>query len=88
MASNRFFRSRDRVLGGVLSGFAEHINSDKMLVRLISVLISLFSAGFPGLLEGISILFSGLLRRKNPWGLNKNIEVCYFDKNKEPFALF
>jgi len=50
MVTNRFYRSRDRVLGGVLAGFAEHINSDKMLVRLIYVLISLFSAGFPGLL--------------------------------------
>ncbi len=50
MASNKFYRSRDRMLGGVLAGFAEHINSDKMLVRLIYVLISLFSAGFPGLL--------------------------------------
>jgi len=50
MASNRFYRSRDRMLGGVLAGFAEHINSDKMLVRLIYVLISIFSAGFPGLL--------------------------------------
>ena len=50
MASNRFYRSQDRMLGGVLAGFAEHINSDKMLIRLIFVLISLFLAGFPGLL--------------------------------------
>ena len=50
MADKRFYRSRDRILGGVLAGFAEHINSDKMLVRLIYVLISVFSAGFPGLL--------------------------------------
>ncbi|MCK5730511.1 MAG: PspC domain-containing protein [Draconibacterium sp.] len=50
MTNNRFYRSRDRILGGVLAGFAEHINSDKMLVRLIYLLISLLSAGFPGLL--------------------------------------
>ena len=50
MASNKFYRSRDRILAGVLSGFAEHIHSDKMLVRLIYVLISIFSAGFPGIL--------------------------------------
>ncbi len=50
MASNKFYRSHDRMLAGVLSGFAEHINSDKKLVRLIYVLISIFSAGFPGLL--------------------------------------
>lgn len=50
MATNRLYRSRDRVLGGVLAGFAEYINADKMMVRLIYVLISLFSAAFPGLL--------------------------------------
>jgi phage shock protein C len=50
MATNRLYRSRDRVLGGVLAGFAEYINADKMLVRLVYILISLFSAAFPGLL--------------------------------------
>ncbi len=50
MASNRLFRSRNRVLGGVLAGFAEYINADVVLVRLVYVLLSLFSAGFPGLL--------------------------------------
>ncbi len=55
MAGKKFYRSRDRIFGGVLAGFAEHINMDKMLVRLIYVLISLFSAGFPGLL--IYIIF-------------------------------
>jgi len=50
MSTNKLYRSRDRILGGVLSGFAEHINSDKKLVRLIYVLISIFSAGFPGTL--------------------------------------
>lgn len=50
MAGKRLYRSRDRVLGGVLAGFAEYIEVDKVLVRLIYVLVSLFSAGFPGLL--------------------------------------
>ncbi len=50
MATIRFYRSRNRVLGGVLAGFAEYINADVVLVRVIYVLISLFSAGFPGLL--------------------------------------
>jgi phage shock protein C len=50
MATNRLYRSRDRVLGGVLAGFAEYIDVDKVLVRLIYVLLALFSAGFPGLL--------------------------------------
>jgi len=50
MATNRLYRSGNRVLGGVLAGFAEYINADVVLVRLIYVLLSLFSAGFPGLL--------------------------------------
>ncbi len=50
MATNRLYRSRNRVLGGVLAGFAEYVNFDVGLVRLIYVLLSLFSAGFPGLL--------------------------------------
>lgn len=46
----RLYRSRDRILAGVLAGFAEYINADKKLIRLVYVLISIFSAGFPGLL--------------------------------------
>lgn len=46
----RLYRSNDRVLAGVLAGFAEYIHADKKLIRLIYVLISIFSAGFPGLL--------------------------------------
>lgn len=49
----KLYRSRDRILGGVLAGLAEYINVDKTLVRLVYVLISLFSAGFPGLLAYI-----------------------------------
>jgi len=50
MAANRLCRSRNRVLGGVLAGIADHINLDVTLVRVIFVLVSLFSAGFPGAL--------------------------------------
>jgi phage shock protein C len=66
MAANRLYRSRDRILGGVLSGFAEYIKADKMLVRLIYVLISLFSAGFPGLL--VYIIFWAVTPEK-PFGM-------------------
>jgi len=62
MAGKKFYRSRERVLGGVLAGFAEHINMDKMLVRLIYVLISLFSAGFPGIL--VYIIFWAITPEK------------------------
>lgn len=50
MSTKRLYRSRNRVLGGVLAGFADYVNMDVSLVRVLYVLISLFSAAFPGLL--------------------------------------
>lgn len=50
MKKKLYKSSRDRMLSGVLGGFAEYIGVDSTLVRLIYVLIALFSAGFPGLL--------------------------------------
>lgn len=49
----KLYRSNDRMVAGVLAGFAEYINADKSLIRLVYILISVFSAGFPGLLAYI-----------------------------------
>ena len=38
------------MLAGVLGGFAEYIGVDSTVVRLVYALLSLFSAGFPGIL--------------------------------------
>jgi phage shock protein C len=46
----KLYRSGDRILGGVLAGFAEYIYADKTIVRLVYALVSILSAGFPGLL--------------------------------------
>lgn len=46
----RLYRSKDRILGGVLAGFSEYIYADKTIVRLVYALVTLLSAGFPGLL--------------------------------------
>ncbi|OEK01686.1 stress-responsive transcriptional regulator [Roseivirga sp. 4D4] len=40
--------SADKVVAGVCGGLAEWLGWDVTLVRLIYVLISIFSAGFPG----------------------------------------
>ena len=40
----------DKMLAGVLGGFAEYIGVDSTLVKLVYVLIAMFSAGFPGIL--------------------------------------
>ncbi len=46
----KLYRSRDKMIGGVLSGFAEYIYADKTVVRLLYAVVSILSAGFPGLL--------------------------------------
>ena len=46
----KLHRSRDKMIGGVLSGFAEYISADKTVVRLLYAVVSILSAGFPGLL--------------------------------------
>ena len=46
----KLYRSQDRMLAGVLAGFAEYIHADITLIRIVFVLLSIFSAGFPGLL--------------------------------------
>lgn len=41
-------RSRNRILGGVCGGIAEWLGWDVTLVRVLYVVVSLVSAGFPG----------------------------------------
>ncbi len=44
-------RSRtSRMIGGVVGGLAEYIGMDPVLARVLYVLISVFSAAFPGIL--------------------------------------
>lgn len=46
--SKKLYRSnRDVMLAGVLGGLAEYLNMDVTLVRLIFVVLLLFTAGFP-----------------------------------------
>jgi phage shock protein C len=44
-------RSRtNRMIGGVVGGLADYIGMDPVLARVLFVLISVFSAAFPGIL--------------------------------------
>jgi len=44
-------RSRsNRMIAGVVAGLADHFGLDPTLARVIYVLVSIFSAGFPGIL--------------------------------------
>ncbi|MPQ46096.1 PspC domain-containing protein [Marinifilum sp. N1E240] len=50
-------RSSNKLVAGVCAGIAEYLNLDVTLVRILYVLISIFSAGFPGLLVYIIFWF-------------------------------
>lgn len=47
----RLYRSsKNAMIGGVCGGVAEYFDWDPALVRIIFVLVSIFSAAFPGIL--------------------------------------
>ncbi|HPU01242.1 MAG: PspC domain-containing protein [Firmicutes bacterium] len=51
MEPKRLYRSRRNcMIAGVCGGLAEYLNLDPTVVRLIYVILTLFSAAFPGLL--------------------------------------
>ena len=50
MNGKRLTKGRDKMLAGVCSGIADYVNVDVTIIRVIYALVSLFSAGFPGLL--------------------------------------
>ncbi|MFC2112021.1 PspC domain-containing protein [Bacteroidota bacterium] len=50
MNKSRLTRSSNRVIAGVCGGLAEWLGWDIALVRLLYLIISIFSAGFPGVL--------------------------------------
>ena len=51
MSKKPLRRSRqNRMVAGVMGGLARYFDLDVTLLRIIYVLVSLFSAGFPGLI--------------------------------------
>jgi len=52
----KLFRSNNKMLAGVCAGIAEFFNLDPTLVRIAYVIISIFSAGFPGILLYIILM--------------------------------
>jgi phage shock protein PspC (stress-responsive transcriptional regulator) len=49
-------RSQNKMLAGVCAGIANYFNLDPTLIRVGYVLVSIFSAGFPGLLLYIILM--------------------------------
>ena len=49
-------RSRNSMIAGVCAGIAEYFNLDPTLIRVGYVILSVLSAGFPGLLVYIILI--------------------------------
>jgi phage shock protein C len=47
----------DRWVGGVCGGIAEYLGLDPTLVRVVYVLLAIFSAAFPGILVYLVLWF-------------------------------
>ena len=56
MEQKKLRRSENRMLGGVIAGLAEYFDVDVTMLRVCFVLLSLFTAAFPGLLVYIILL--------------------------------
>ena len=50
MTTEKLTRSSDKVLAGVCGGLANYFGWDPSMVRILYLLISIFSAAFPGIL--------------------------------------
>ncbi len=49
-------RSRNSMIAGVCAGIAEYFNLDPTLIRVAYVILSVISAGFPGILVYIILM--------------------------------
>ena len=52
----KLYRSSNRVMAGVCGGIAEYFDIDPTLIRVAYVVLSLFSATFPGVLLYIILM--------------------------------
>mgnify|MGYP000940203561 CR=1 FL=1 len=57
-----YLSDTDKKISGVCGGIAEYFDIDSTLIRLAWVLLSLFTAGFPGL---IAYILASLIIPKN-----------------------
>ena len=48
--AKRLFRVQEKIIGGVCAGIAEYLGFDPTLVRAGYLILSIFSAVFPGIL--------------------------------------
>lgn len=51
--AKRLTRSKDKMVAGVLAGIADYLNIDPTIIRILYVVLSIASIGFPGLIAYI-----------------------------------
>ena len=56
MQKKLYRSSTNKVLGGVLAGIGEYFEIDPTVIRVLYVILSIFTTGFPGLLLYIILL--------------------------------
>lgn len=71
MAEKKLTRSTNKMVSGVCAGIAEYLDVDPTLVRIIYAALTVFSAGFPGVLLYIILLL--IMPGKQPTS-NNNVE--------------
>ncbi|MDO9152550.1 MAG: PspC domain-containing protein [Paludibacter sp.] len=49
-------RSKNQMIAGVCAGIAEYLNIDVTIIRIAYVLLSVLSAGFPGIIVYILLM--------------------------------
>ena len=49
-ATKRLTRSKEKMVAGVLAGIADYLNIDPTIIRILYVILSIASIGFPGLI--------------------------------------
>jgi phage shock protein C len=52
----KLYRSSNRILAGVCGGIAEYLDVDPTLIRVVYVMLSMFTVAFPGLLLYIILM--------------------------------
>ena len=64
MESKKLTRSNNKMVAGVCAGIAEYFEIDPTLVRVCYAALSIFSAGFPGLLLYLILM---IIMPQNEW---------------------
>ncbi len=65
----KLYKSENKMICGVLSGIAEYFDIDPTIIRIVYVALSLFTAGFPGVLFYI---ICAIVIPQKPYDFNGN----------------